>query len=305
MAHPYLPQTSSQHSSHTGPPTVPQLPTPAAVSPIIPPHLLSVYPPSLRTRLHHWFPTLSRDWSPGYVTKTKSATLNRSFLPAHFVFCSRGSLSLAPKQACPPTDCTNNATTASLLVLSEASSSFPTCFTRLTHASTIPALAHPQVDVSTVRSSSVAFLSFHFPRYHWRFHFSVCFLFVYCHPSSSFPDFKLHSSYITLGHLWRHCYLDQQQFHCSLLPCLLSVYPLSLRARFHSWSPDYVTRMMSAARTAPFCFSVSCQDIFCSGVTGPLASSPFASPLDLNHFSIFLKGGPRRKARSIPDSLHP
>ena len=73
------------------------------------------------------------------------------------------SLSLAPTRACPPTDRPNNATTASLLAPSEASSSFPTCLSRLTHASTVPTLEHPQVGVSTVRSSSVAFLSFHFP----------------------------------------------------------------------------------------------------------------------------------------------
>ena len=96
---------------------------------------------------------------------------------------------------------------ASLLVLSEASSSFLTCFTRLTHPSTFPALAH----------------SFHFPLY-WHFHFSVCFRFVCCRPSSPFTNFKPHSSHITLGHLQRHCYLEQQQFQRSLLPYLLSVY---------------------------------------------------------------------------------
>ena len=42
------------------------------------PRVLSVYPLAFRARLHRWFPTLSRSWSPGYVTKTKSATLNRS-----------------------------------------------------------------------------------------------------------------------------------------------------------------------------------------------------------------------------------
>ena len=153
--------------------------------------------PRSRARLHRWFRTLSRDWSSGYVTETKSAALNRS------LFCYRGSLSLAPKQACPPTERPNDAMTASSLVLSEASSSFPTWFTRVTHASNVPALAHPQVGVSTVSLSSVAFLSFHFPVYHWHFHFSACFLFVHCRLSSSFPDFNPHSSHITLGHLWR------------------------------------------------------------------------------------------------------
>ena len=42
VARPHLPRTSSQHSSHTGPPTVPQLPTLVPASPIIPP------PPSVR-----------------------------------------------------------------------------------------------------------------------------------------------------------------------------------------------------------------------------------------------------------------
>ena len=36
-----------------------------------------------------------------------------------------------------------DATTASLLTSSEASFSFPTCFTRLTRASSVPTLAHP------------------------------------------------------------------------------------------------------------------------------------------------------------------
>ena len=87
----------------------------------------------------------------------------------------------------------------------------------------------------------------------------------------------------------------------------------SFRARFHSWSPTlsrnwspgYVTRTKSAVRAAPLCLTVSRQDICCSGVTGPLASSPVASPLDLNRFSVFQKGGSRGKSRSIADSLHP
>ena len=56
---------------------------------------------------------------------------------------------------------------------------------------------------------------------------------------------------------------------------------------------------------APFCLAVSRQDIFCSGIAGPLASSPFATPLDLNRFSVFPKGGRRGKSRSIADSSHP
>ena len=55
-----------------------------------------------------------------------------------------------PYGACPPTDRPNDPTTAPLLTPSEVFSSFPMCFTRLTHASTVPALAHPQVGVSTV-----------------------------------------------------------------------------------------------------------------------------------------------------------
>ena len=51
---------------------------------------------------------------------------------------------------CPPTDRPKDPTTASLLAPSEVSSSFPTCFTGLIHASTVPALAHTQVGVSTV-----------------------------------------------------------------------------------------------------------------------------------------------------------
>ena len=81
-----------------------------------------------------------------------------------------------PYGACPSTDRPNRATTASLLAPSEASSSFPTSFTRLTRASTVPAVAHSQVGVSTVISSSVAFRSFHFPRSHWHFHPCACFL---------------------------------------------------------------------------------------------------------------------------------
>ena len=60
------------------------------------------------------------------------------------------SLSLALTRACPPTDRPNDVTTASLLAPSEVSSSFPTCFIRLTHASTVSALALPQVGVCTV-----------------------------------------------------------------------------------------------------------------------------------------------------------
>ena len=201
---------------------------------------------------------------------------------------------------------------ASLLVLSEASSSFLTCFTRLTHPSTVPALAHPQVGVSTVRSSSVAFLSFHFPLY-WHFHFSVCFRFVCCRPSSPFTNFKPHSSHLTLGHLQRHCYLEQQQFHRSLLPHLLSVYlPRFERGFTVGLQPSRVTGLQATSpersppsAPLPLCLAVSRHDIFCSGVTGPLASSPVASPLDLNRFSVFQKGGSRGKSRSIADSLHP
>ena len=87
----------------------------------------------------------------------------------------------------------------------------------------------------------------------------------------------------------------------------------SFRTRFHSWSPTlsrnwspgYVTRTKSAVRAAPLCLAVSRQDIFCCGVTGPLASSPVASPLDLKRFSVFQKGGSRGKSRSIADSLYP
>ena len=41
--------------------------------------LLFVFPLSFRARLRSWFPILSRNWSPGYVTKTKFAVLTRSF----------------------------------------------------------------------------------------------------------------------------------------------------------------------------------------------------------------------------------
>ena len=69
--------------------------------------------------------------------------------------------SLAPTGACPPTNRPNDATAASLPAPSEVSSSFQTCLTRLTHASTVPALAHPQVGVSTVHFAELqaAFLS--------------------------------------------------------------------------------------------------------------------------------------------------
>ena len=58
------------------------------------------------------------NWSPGYVTKTKSAAIIYSsfwlsrFSPGYFRFCSGESLSLAPTRACPPTDRLDDATTA-------------------------------------------------------------------------------------------------------------------------------------------------------------------------------------------------
>ena len=65
-----------------------------------------------------------------------------------------------PWRACPPTDRPNDATTASLLAPSEVSSSLPMCLTRLTHASTVPALALLQACVFTV----------HFPELQATFH---------------------------------------------------------------------------------------------------------------------------------------
>ena len=76
------------------------------------------------------------------------------------------SLSLATMRACPPTDRPNDTTMASLLAPSQVSFSFPTCFTHLTHASNISAFSHPQLGVSTVSSSSAAFLSFQIPCYY-------------------------------------------------------------------------------------------------------------------------------------------
>ena len=85
------------------------------------------------------------------------------------------SLSLTPMWACPLTDRPHDAIMASSLVPSEVSSWFPMCYTHLTRTTTVPALTHPHVGVSTVCSSSVAFLSFHFLRSHWHFQFSAHF----------------------------------------------------------------------------------------------------------------------------------
>ena len=58
------------------------------------------------------------NWSPGYVTKTKSAAIIYSsfwlsrFSPGYFRFSSGESLSLAPTRACPPTDRLDDATTS-------------------------------------------------------------------------------------------------------------------------------------------------------------------------------------------------
>ena len=104
---------------------------------------------------------------------------------------------------------------------SEASSSFPTSFTCLIHDSTTLALAHPQVGVSTVRWSSVAFLSFHFPRSHLHFLLFACLLRLLV----ARPHVSPTSSHITItpGHLRRHSYQHQRQFHRSPLSRLLSV----------------------------------------------------------------------------------
>ena len=61
---------------------------------------------------------------------------------AGLAVASSRSRSRALTRACPPTNRPNDATTTSLLAPSEVSSSFPTCFTRLTYASS--ALAHPK-----------------------------------------------------------------------------------------------------------------------------------------------------------------
>ena len=220
VARPHFPRTSSQHSSHTGPPTAPQLPTPAAVSPIIPP------PPSVRisSLVRKRAFIVGVDFQSSRVTGLQATSPKRS--PPHLTvvfFFQDTFFSLArplSRRVRRPTILTQRWRRYSCM-LSEASSSFPTCFTCLTHASTVPALAHPQVGVSTVRSP---FLSFHFPFYHWHFNFSVCFRFVCYRPSSLFTNFKPHSSHITLGHLQNHCYLEQQQFHRSLLSRLLFVY---------------------------------------------------------------------------------
>ena len=153
---------------------------------------------------------------------------------------------------------------ASLLVLSEASSSFLTCFTRLTHPSTVPALAHPQVGVSTVRSSSVAFLSFHFP------------FFFLAFPLLRVLSLRLLSPVLTFHEL-QAAFLSHHTGPptAPLLPRAAAVSPFtppppsvrispSFQARFHSWSPTlsrnwspgYVTRTKSAVRAAPLCLAV-------------------------------------------------
>ena len=82
----------------------------------------------------------------------------------------------------------------------------------------------------------------------WHFHFSVCFRFVCCRPSSPFTNVKPHSSHITLGHLQRHCYLEQQQFHRSLLPHLLSVYlPRFKRGFTVGLQPSRVTGLQATS----------------------------------------------------------
>ena len=133
------------------------------------------------------------------------------------------SLYLASTGACPPTDRPNDATTASLLAPSEVSSSFSTCFNRLTHASTVPALAHLQVGVST------------------------------------FPSFKPHFS--PTGPPTAPQLPTPAAFHQSTLPRFLSVYSLLFRATLHcrfpalsrNWSPGYVTKTKSGALNRSFC----------------------------------------------------
>ena len=126
------------HSSHTGPPTAPQQPIPAAVFSDHPSAFCSCF----LSRFERGFAV---GFQPSRVTGLQATKPKRSspYLPVVFVepFLAR---IYNPKEA----------TTASLLAPSKVSSSFLTCLTR---ASTVPALAHPQVGVSTVRSPSIAF----------------------------------------------------------------------------------------------------------------------------------------------------
>ena len=87
--------------SHTEPPTAPQLPTPTAFHRSTLPRLLSIYSLSFRT-LHCWFPALLSNWSPGYVTKTKSATVVfvEPFLARIFSCSALESRSRSPLRRC-------------------------------------------------------------------------------------------------------------------------------------------------------------------------------------------------------------
>ena len=158
-------------------------------------------------------------------------------------------------------------TTASLLASSEASFSFPTCFTRLTHASTVPALTHP-LDWACPLSARLQSL---FCRFNSLVLIGIStslrvFLRLLS-PVLIFSELQANIP-LTLGHLRRHSYQHQRQFHHpspAFCPCIL----FHSRASFHrwrwfptlsrDWSPGYVTK-----RSPPHLTVVFCQDTFFS-----------------------------------------
>ena len=122
------------------------------------------------------------------------------------------SLLLASSGACPPTGRPNNPTTASLLAPSEVSSSFPTCFIHLTHASTVPALAHPYL---------------------------AC-------PLSTFPTLKPHSSHTRAPMAPQ--LPTPAAIHRSPVLRLLSVYPSRFERRFTvCFQPSRVTGLQATS----------------------------------------------------------
>ena len=110
--------------------------------------------------------------------------------------------------------------------------------------------APPSKGVSTVCSSSVALLSFHFSRFNWHLRFSACFsFFVSCRPSSSSPNFKPHFSH--KFHRW---------------------FPTLSR----NWSPGYVTKTKSAALNRSFLLSRSSPGHFSVLLRRVALSRPYA-----------------------------
>ena len=144
-------------------------------------------PPSVR-----WFPTLPRNWS--LAPKRSPPHLTVAFAePFHarmfFRFLLWRIALARPYVGVSADRPSYDATTASLLTSSEASFSFPTFFTRLTHASTVPTLAHP-LEWACPLSVRLQSLFCRFTSLVRHLYLSACFFFVRCRPSSSSPNLK-------------------------------------------------------------------------------------------------------------------